>query len=759
MLKKIFSLSGFKISLLLTLFFMAVYTTHVSFFETIELKALDLKFKTRGPRTPGSEVAIVAVDEKSLDEFGRWPWPRAKIAELVNRLNEYGAKVVAFDVVFAETQENTELRVLERLKSEKQEKLRDLGLTDSEAPEEIRKELEILEREITRAKNWDDDSRLAKAIERFPGAILGYFFYLTPKEIADLDEELYLSGRQLISKSEVGAVRVKGKADPTQFLLKALGIQANIPIISQAGAASGFFNAIPDEDGTIRKGVMTLAFGDQIFPSLALNAVSSFFDEPILMEFSEYGLEGISIGEKRIPADDYGRMIVNYYGGPHTFPHFSASDVIQGELDPDLFRDRVILVGATAIGIYDIRSTPFSPVFPGVEVHANIISNIIHGDYLIRPWWMLIFDLGAIIAVGLILGLVLPHLRALYGLIPGVAVFVIYYLIDRYLFESRGVIVSTVYPMMEVFFIFLGITFFKYLTEEKKRKQYREAFSRYVSASVVNEILKQPDQLKLGGERKNLTVLFSDIRGFTSISESLDPETVVHILNEYLTPMTEVVFHHEGMLDKYIGDAIMAVFGAPLAQPDHAARACATALEMIRRLGELKKSWAERGLPSIDIGIGINTGPMSVGNMGSEMLFDYTVIGDSVNLASRLEGLNKEYKTRIIVSESTYGNTKELFVFRMLDRVVVKGKKEPVGIYELLGTRDELPRFADRVTAYERGFWAYQNQQWDEAVRQFQDLIAREDDPAARIMAERCQAYRESPPPPGWNGAYVLTKK
>lgn len=761
MLKRFFSLSGFKISLFMVLFFLGIYWVQIPWFEAMELKALDLKFLARGERAPGQEVVIVAVDEKSLGEMGRWPWPRAKVADLVNRLHEYGTKVIAFDVVFAEPQENTEANVLRRLQQEELKEISDLGITVDEAPLEMKKELKFLEKEIARAETWNDDVLLAKAVERFPGSVLGYFFYFTPQEIKDLKEEQYLAGLELISKSEVGAIRMRGgKVNPEDFLTRALGVQANIPIVSRASQAEGFFNAVPDQDGTFRKGILSVSFGEKVFPSLALKATSLYLESPILMDFiAEFGLAGISVGERAIPADEFGRTIVNYYGPPQTFPHYSASDVIQGKLDPELFRERIVLLGATAIGIGDIRSTPFSPVFPGVEVHASIISNILNGDFLIRPEWMKLFDLGAIILVGLVLGFVLPRVRALYGLIPGIVIALLYFWVDRYMFEARGVIVSSVYPLLEIFFIFLGITFYKYLTEEKKRKQYKEAFSRYVSASVVNEILKQPDVLKLGGERKNLTVLFSDIRGFTTISESLDPETVVHILNEYLTPMTEVVFHHEGMLDKYIGDAIMAVFGAPLAQQDHAARACATALEMIQRLKELQKKWEGEGYPRIDIGIGINTGPMSVGNMGSEMLFDYTVIGDSVNLASRLEGLNKQYGTRICVSETTYENTKDLYIFRILDRVVVKGKKEPVGIYELLGTRDEIPQFADRVTAFERGFWAYQNREWDEAIRQFQEVVSSVDDQTARIMITRCQEYKANPPPPDWNGSYVLTKK
>ncbi|MDD5223154.1 MAG: adenylate/guanylate cyclase domain-containing protein [bacterium] len=753
-------MSVFKISLLITLFFIVLCIISPIFLETIEKKTLDFKFRSRGVRTPaGQEVVIVAVDEKSVGELGRWPWPRARIAELVNHLNEYGTRVVAFDIIFAEPQRNTELEVLKQLRREFTGPEPGEGAETAPALRRNAPELKFIEKRIGLAQGSDDDRLLASAVKKFPGMVMGYFFYFNSAEIANLGEKDYLGNLKWISNSEVGAIRAPAGVDPSRFLRRALGVQVNIPVISEAAHTNGFFNAIPDDDGTIRGAMLVLTLGDRVFPSLALQSVSLYLNAPIMMGFAEYGVEQIAVGDKSIPVDESGKMMVNFYGPGHTFPHYSASDVVTGKLDPALFKDKIVLVGATAIGIYDIRATPFSAVFPGVEVHANIIENILHGDFLIQPSWIKVFDLVSILIIGLLLGLILPRVRAAYGLIPVVAIALSYYGIDRYLFEIKGVIVSTVYPIAEIFFIFLGITFYKYLTEEKKRKQYREAFSRYVSASVVNEILKDPDRLKLGGERRTLTVMFTDIRGFTSISEKLDPETVVHILNEYLTPMTEVVFQQGGMLDKYIGDAIMAVWGAPLTLPDHARRACITALEMMKRLKVLQQGWEERKLPPINIGIGVNTGPMSVGNMGSEMLFDYTVIGDSVNLASRLEGLNKEYGTNIIVSEGTYQETKDEFVFRVMDRVVVKGKKETVGIFELLGNKEDAAQFSERVARFEAGFKAYQNRQWQEAIREFEALGKYEEDKAARIFIERCRLYQESPPPPDWNGAFVLTKK
>lgn len=319
---------------------------------------------------------------------------------------------------------------------------------------------------------------------------------------------------------------------------------------------------------------------------------------------------------------------------------------------------------------------------------------------------------------------------------------------------------NLIYPVLTMMTIYLGITVYRYVTEEREKKKIRGAFQYYLTASVINEILKDPSKLKLGGDKKQLSVMFSDIRGFTGISEKLTPEELVRLLNEYLTAMTDVVFKYDGLLDKYIGDAIMAVFGAPLDQPDHALRACRTALEMMSELKRLREKWAAEGRPDVNIGVGVNTGDMVVGNMGSEMRFDYTVIGDSVNLASRLEGTNKEYGTNIIISEFTYESIRNELFCRELDAVRVKGKKLPVRIYELLGEKKDAAEWQECVGRFETGLAKYREGLWDEAIAAFRSVLeVRPADYPARLYIERCETLKENPPEGEWDGVFTMTKK
>jgi len=359
------------------------------------------------------------------------------------------------------------------------------------------------------------------------------------------------------------------------------------------------------------------------------------------------------------------------------------------------------------------------------------------------------------------MGLTVPRMKAVAGIVLSLALIGAFVVINTTIFVRYNIWMNLIYPVLTMMTIYLGITVYRYVTEEREKKKVRGAFQYYLTASVVNEILKDPTKLKLGGDKKVLTVMFSDIRGFTSISEKLSPEELVHLLNEYLTAMTDMVFKYDGLLDKYIGDAIMAVFGAPLDQPDHALRACRTGIGMMSELRRLRERWAAEGRPDINIGIGINTGDMVVGNMGSQMRFDYTVMGDSVNLASRLEGAGKEYGTAILISEETYRQARAAVEVRELDLLQVKGKQVPVRIYELMAKKEGLDAERKRVCAlFAEGLDLYRKQEWDGAASRFSQVLelAPEDGPS-KTFIRRCQSYRGNPPSPGWDGVYRLTTK
>jgi adenylate cyclase len=404
--------------------------------------------------------------------------------------------------------------------------------------------------------------------------------------------------------------------------------------------------------------------------------------------------------------------------------------------------------------------TPFSSVYPGVEIHATVIDNVLRQNFLQRTAWTSLVDFLTIIGLGFIVGLVLPRFSAVRGILFSGAVLAGFVVVNTLLFTKLNLWFNLVYPLLSVLAVYVGVTLYRYITEEREKQKIRGAFQYYLTASVINEMLKDPTKLKLGGDKKKLTVLFSDIRGFTTISEKLSPEDLVHLLNEYLTSMTDLVFKYEGLLDKYMGDAIMAVWGAPLDQPDHAERACRTALEMLAELRKLQAKWTAEGRPPMDIGVGINTGDMVVGNMGSQMRFDYTVMGDSVNLGSRLEGINKEYGTNIVISEFTYEAVKDSLFCRELDSVRVKGKKLPVKIYELLGERRDAARWDSWLAVFNEGLARYKEERWDEAIARFEKVLElNPGDPPSQLYISRCQSLRENPPEGEWDGVFTMTKK
>ncbi|MDD5476136.1 MAG: adenylate/guanylate cyclase domain-containing protein [Syntrophales bacterium] len=745
-IKNLFVVSPFKIAVMVIFMMVFFYFLRIPFFNFMELKTLDLRFVSRGVVSPGSETVIAAIDEKSLSELGRWPWRRTVIAELINRLDEYGVKAIGFDIVFAEPDEHGSLDALQSVARD----LELIGMDDHRV-------LEVVAGQIAAA---DTDAVLARAIEDAGKVTLGYFFYTSERDAAHLSEEALAAGAESLVGSQYQAVRFTGTPNKV-FTIHAFAAAANIPVLSEVAENSGFFNAIPDVDGTNRWAPMVIGYDDTYFPSLSLATLMVYRDWPLLaMRVSDLGVDQVVFDETVIPVDSTGRMLINYRGPGETFPHYSISDIIQGSLDPELFSGKIVLVGATATGIYDLRVTPFSTVYPGIEIHANVIDNILREDFLKRPDWTYIADMLPVLILGFIMVPFLSRMKALFGLIFTLVLVSSYIFFNLFLFTEYNLWLNMVYPVITILLVYVGITLYRYITEEREKKKIRGAFQYYLTESVINEMLKDPDKLKLGGDKKDLTVLFSDIRGFTSISEMLSPEDLVHLLNEYLTAMTDKVFKQEGLLDKYMGDAIMAVYGAPLDQPDHALRACRTALDMMDAMKVLQAKWTEEGKPVLDIGIGINTGDMVVGNMGSEMRFDYTVMGDSVNLGSRLEGINKEYGTNIVISEFTYEKIKDQLQCRELDQVQVKGKNRPVKIYELLGPLGDSGHDYSFLPLFEKGLSMYRQCQWDSAIESFENVLEiKPGDFASQMYIDRCKELRGNPPESGWDCVFRMTKK
>ncbi len=737
-----------SISLFLTGLMVVFYLAGNPFLDRIELKSLDVRFLTRGKESPGPFAVVATIDEKSLDEIGKWPWPRAKIATLIDRLSEEGARVIAMDIFFPEPDENNNIRFIEEMQRE----TRTLGLKEPR-----------LENFLEQAREAaDNDSILAEAIRRSKATVvLSYLFHFSREEIAHLSEEDLAGKSGDIRPSAIKLVQFTSPRAKQVEVFEALLPESNIAKLANSSRTAGHFNIFPDIDGTVRWIPLVIRYQDRFYPALALEAVRSYVGNiPLGVRVADHGIEAIQLGPVAIPTDEKGRMLINFRGGPQTFPNYSVADILAGRTEPEAFRNKIVFVGSTAKGVYDLRVTPFSNVYPGLEVHANVADNILTQRFLFRPEWARLFDLVAILFMGLVTGLLLPRLRALFSVLLIGVLFVGYLLVSQTLFVRHGIWLNAVYPLLTMVLVYTAVTLYRYIVEEREKREIRGAFSFYVTPSVVNEMLKNPDKLKLGGDKKELSVLFSDIRGFTSLAEEMEPETLVHLLNEYLTEMTDVVFEFDGLLDKYIGDAIMAVFGAPLEQTDHPVRACRTALQMLQRLTKMQQKWETEGAPRLDIGIGINTGPMVVGNMGSERRFDYTVMGDSVNLASRLEGINKEYGTQVVISEFTHELVKDDFFCRELDAVRVKGRVRPVKIFELLALRsEEDPRVAI-LEPFAQGLNHYRAQEWELAELKFNQVLASlADDVAARLYLQRIVSLREDPPKPGWDGVFTMTRK
>lgn len=713
--------------------------------EEIELNWLDLRFRARGQIIPGPAVVLAAIDEKSLAAEGRWPWPRSRIAALVEALSRGGAKVIGFDILFSESEDDSRLALIGELER----------AVDAQKIDNAR--LKTILRDGRKAAN--QDQLLANALEQSSApVVLGYFFHMNEQGVgfridpSDIERRL-----DTITDSKYPLVYLDPQAESVPFI-KSYAPQVNLPIFTSKAASSGFFSVTSDQDGVVRWMPLVIQGGEDFFPPLALLSVWHYLGKPQLaVRTGSYGVESVQLGERLVPTDETGRMFINYRGAGNTFPTYSISDILAGTLPAETFKDKIVVVGATAIGIGDIRTTPFGPVFPGPEIHANAIDNLLAGDFIERPRWAKVFDVLAIVALGLAIGLVLPRTSALYGLMFTGSLFTAYVVGAQWLFVQQHIGLNLVYPVFVMGATYTLLTLHRFLIEEGERRRIKGAFQHYVAPEVVDLMLKDPAGVRLGGEEKVLTALLSDMEGFTSFSENHAPNEVIAVLSEYYAHMTEEVFAVQGTLVEYVGDEMFALYGAPMTQVDHAKRACICALAMQASREALSDEWEKIGRPRIKARTGINSGNMLVGNIGSKYRFHYGAMGDAVNLASRLEGLNKIYGTQIIIS----GNTAELvagaFRLRELDLVRVKGRAQAQHIYELIGMMD-VPLTSERqqlLSLYETGLVAYRKRSWDDALELFrQCLLLYPDDRPSLLMQTRCQNYRDKPPQENWDGTF-----
>ncbi|MDP8248122.1 MAG: adenylate/guanylate cyclase domain-containing protein [Candidatus Tritonobacter lacicola] len=748
-------LIGFLIGMLALFISLSFYFLGAELLDVLELKTLDLRFRIRGPISPGNPIAIAAIDQKSIDRLGRWPWPRSTIGTLLETLKERGALAIGMDVVFASPDNNPALTQARTLIDEFDRT--GLGETAGKGPE-FR---DTLEKALAES---DTDAAFAESISKVGNVVLGYFFFLSPDEIEHVTPEEKERDREALSITTGPFIKRLSKNVDESGIPVAFGVKPNIMKLSSRANSSGFVNFALDIDGVIRWAPLIIRYGPSYHLSLDVEVIGEYLGIPATQTavyLADYGVAGIAMGPGTIPTDEGGKILINYRGPARTFPYYSISDILSGDVGKEELGGRIVLVGATATGLTDVRLTPFSGkswiCFPGVEVHANAIDTILAGDAISRPDWFYLIDLVSMLFIGLTLAMVLPRVKAVQGFAFTAVLLAGYLSVVQLAFTKFGMWLNSTCPSLLIIMSYLFITTYRFMTEYKHKNMIKNAFKFYLSPQVVEEVVKDASTLRLGGEKKELTVLFSDIKGFTSLSEQVEPHLLISILNEYLTGMTEIIFRHNGTLDKFVGDMVMAIWGAPVDQDDHAAMACRAALDMQAALKALREKWNKEGRPMIKARIGINSGEMIVGNMGSKTRFDYTVIGDNVNLGSRLEDINKLYGTGIVVSESTRDLAGGEFVFRELDTVRVKGKKKAIRIYELMDSTAWAGETGLLPGAWDKALALYREQRWDEAMDSFREFLKmNEKDGPSLAYIGRIEQLKKTGVPEKWDGVMTL---
>lgn len=691
-------------------------------FQAVDRLILDYKFRYLQQEDPNNKIVLVSIDEKSLSYFNRngmyWPWPREFYHIVTDYFDQSGAELIIYDILF-------------------------------DTPDFDR-------RNISGAYS---DQRFINSLKEAGNSILAF-------KSTKSEEPVKPSANQ---EPLINDYDISGNPAYTEPHLL-----TSRPIPKIATAAAGLGNTVmsPDQDGLIRSVHLFDSLAHKGFvPTLSMAAYLELQADSLTMEWTEHGFR---VGKKDIPLQQNGDYLINWYekGGVRngTFPYYSFHAIVQSAIQkkrnanakvpvsPSVFKDKIVLVGASAAGLGDIKSTPMSSLeaFPGMEIQATLLNNLIGGNFITQPpnWVSLVILL--ILTVGI--PYLIAYTRPIYGAASTIGILSLIVLTGIGLFAFDRIWFSTGMYFVMATITYSGAAAYKYFSEEKQKKEIRNAFGQYVQPEFVEQLIAQPDLLKLGGQKKNLTVMFSDLAGFTTISEQKKPEELVTFLNEYLGAMTDIIFEYDGTVDKYIGDAVMAFWGAPIGQENHATLACRSTMKMLKKVEEMTPQGTETHAR-----FGIATGDMIVGNIGSYNRFNYTVLGDTVNLAARLEAANKKFGSLAMIAEQTYQQVKNEFYCRQLDFLVVKGKTKPVRVYELLGDKKSAENTANLeeiITIYQQGLDHYLNRRWDNAVQAFNQVIElKPDDGPSQTYIERCNQFKKAPPPEDWEGVFHLRTK
>ena len=724
----------------------AVHLLRVPLFDNLEAIVYDTRLRLTMPRTVDPRIVILDIDEKSLQEKeqggeGRWPWPRDRLALLLDKLfDKYGIAVVGFDVVFAERDESSGIRVLERLG---QRELK--GVPQFQAVlDQVRPQLEY------------DDIFAQKMKGR--AVVLGHVFLS--------DDPAYASRKGMLPPPVLPA----GAFGERRVGVTAWsGYTANLERLQRAATTAGHINPLPDQDGITRRVPILVEYDKAYYEPLSMAMVRAIHGQPPVVPVvsadgssaSYSGLEWVKTGPFEIPVDDQAAALVPYRGTKGSFRYYSLVDVLNERVPVEELRGKIAVVGTTAPGLLDLRATPVDPVFPGVEIHANLIAGILDGNIKQRPPYVVGAEFVLLLLAGVALTLLLPLLTPFKSMLVTALALVAVVGANLVVFHSGNLVLPLASGILLILVLFTFNMAYGFLVEARGTRLITGLFGQYVPPELVEEMARNPKQFNMAPRAEDLSVLFSDVRGFTTISESLSPDDLSQYINDYLTTMSLVIREgHRGTLDKYIGDAVMAFWGAPMADPRHAQNAVLAALDMMKQSAGLNRKFSEKGWPPFAIGIGVNSGTMRVGDMGSQIRKAYTVMGDAVNLGSRLEGITKQYGVDILIGQATKERISGI-VLREIDLVQVKGKDEPVAIYEPLGVEGEVEQTRlDELKLWNQALRYYRAQDWDKAELQLINLkkIALRGK-LYEVFLERIAEYRANPPDSAWVGVHKFDTK
>ncbi len=702
--------------------------------EELRVRVFD-SFQRFDPRVKTARpVTIVDIDEKSLAKLGQWPWPRTRIADLVTNLTNLGAVVIAFDVIFSEPDR----------------------LNPDAAADTFRN---LDEDTKTRLRALPSNDQLFADAMRRSRVVLGESGL--PEVVAELDKTVPVTGMAMLG------------GDPQRFMFDFPGLLRNTHVLETAAGGHGLLTINPERDGIVRRVPMIMRAQGEMMPSLSFEMLRlATGTDTIFIKSDVVGIKSVAVKGFEVPTDRNGQLWVHF---AHYDPslYVSAVDVLEGRVAPEKIARKLVLIGTSAVGLNDIKTTPVSAAMPGVEIHAQVLEAALTKSLLAQPPYGPLLEFGS----ALILGILVIAFAPRFGPITLVAVGALFATVlvgaSWYFYTQHRLLVDFTYPLLSTTVIYLTLIFASFVREQAQRRQIRSAFSQYLSPALVEQLAQSPEKLKLGGEERELTIMFSDVRGFTTISESYksDPQGLTALMNRFLTPLTNAILARKGTIDKYMGDAIMAFWNAPLDDKQHEINACNAALDMLERIDALNKereieaqNGGHRYIP-INVGVGLNTGTCVVGNMGSNLRFDYSVLGDSVNLASRLEGQSKEYGFPIIAGSRTALAVKDKFAILELDFIMVKGKKEPEVIYAIAGREDtaQSGRFQRLRNLTIEMLACYRSRDWEGALAAIERGRKTDDANALELLYDlyeaRIRGYQENPPPEDWNGAYALLTK